>query len=155
MRKIFSFLAGLGIGAFSAYTVTKYFEPPQNEAEVDKYRVYYNLLCKWCSLEDEGRPVDALLEQAGYRRIAIYGMGHIGIHLFHVLKNTKIDVVYGIDGNTKCDIENLHVYSVEDDLPEVDAIVVTVPFAFLDIKRNIEKKINYPVISLEHILFEV
>jgi hypothetical protein len=47
------------------------------------------------------------------------------------------------------------VYSPEDSLKEVDAIVVTAIASFDEIKGNLSSKVDCPIISLEKILFEV
>jgi len=59
-------------------------------------------------------------------KIAIYGLGVVGRHLIQLLINYKLDFRYAIDRNAK----NLHmpyaVYSLEDKMPDVDVVVVTV-----------------------------
>ena len=154
-KKWIGFIAGLGLGACITYVITNYLNSPEPPKETKRYQSYYNMLAKWLEMEEKGKPVDVLLKEAGYKKIAVYGMGNIGKRLCKVLQNTEIDVEYGIDGQIVNDVEDVPVLSLDDVLPEVDAIVVTVPFAYVDIKKKIEEKIDYPVISLEHIIFEV
>lgn len=154
MKKLLSFLLGAGIGSVVAYTVTKYFEPHKLE-KGDKFKSYYNMLCMWLDSEENGKPVDLLLNKAGYETIAIYGMGNMGKRLYQKLKDTDVEVLYGIDSYVSNEVSGLNVLSIEDELPKVDAIVVTIPFAFEDIKNTMGKKVKCPILSLEHILFEV
>ncbi len=154
MKKIISFVLGASVGAWAAHTITKYFEPPRKE-KGDKYKSYYNMLTKWLELEEEGNPVDYLLKEPGYEKIAVYGMGNIGKHLCSVLKETDVEVVCGIDSYAENDVKDVTVFSINDELPEVDAIIVTIPFAFTEIQENLEKKVECPIVSLEHILFEL
>ncbi len=154
MKKIFHFFAGIGLGAAAAYTITNYFKPVE-DVKVDKFKSYYNMLSKWLELEEEGKSVDKLLQDAGYKKIAIYGMGNIGKRLCKVLKDTDISIEYGIDNFVVEDVDNVCIKCMDDVLPKVDAIVVTVPFAYIDIKKSLENKVEYPIVSLEHILFEV
>lgn len=154
MKKIAGFAAGVGIGSFIAYTLTKYFEP-RREEKTDKFKSYYNMLNMWIELEEKGRTVDVLLREAGYKRIAVYGMGNMGKRLCKVLRGTSVEVLYGIDSYAGGDFMGVEIKSAEDFLPEVDSVVVTIPFAFAEIKNKLEKKTECPVVSLEHILFEV
>ena len=89
------------------------------------------------------------------KKIAIYGMGNVGEHLYNVLKNTDIKVMYGIDSKAVDTDYEIKVYSPDYELPNVDAIVVTIPFAFTSIKDSLEQKTANEIVSLEHILFEV
>lgn len=153
MKKILPFTLGCMTGAGIVYTILKYFEKPTEH--IDKYRSYYNMQNQWTLQEDNGNPIDKLLKNRGYKKIAIYGMGNVGEHLFKTLKNTDIEVAYGIDGNAVDTDYEVKIYSPDDDLPEVDAIVVTIPFAYESIKNNLEEKTSNEIVSLEHILFEV
>ena len=153
MKKILPFSLGCIAGAGIVYTILKYFEKPTEH--IDKYRSYYNMQNQWTLQEDNGNPIDKLLKKRGFKRIAIYGMGNVGEHLFKTLKNTDIEVAYGIDGNAVDTDYEVKLYAPDDDLPEVDAIVVTIPFAYESIKNNLEEKTSNEIVSLEHILFEV
>ena len=153
MKRIVLFTLGCLTGSGIMYTILKYFEKPTEH--VDKYRSYYNMQNQWILQEDKGDTVDKLLKKRGYKKIAIYGMGNIGEHLYNTLKDTDIEVSYGIDGNAVDTDYEIKIYSPDDELPGVDAIVVTVPFAFEAIKNNLGEKTSNEIVSLEHILFDV
>ena len=153
MKKIIPFSLGCLAGGGLVYTLLKYFEKPTEH--VDKYRSYYNMQNQWIVQEDKGNPIDSLLKKQGYHTIAIYGMGNVGEHLLKELKNTDIEVAYGIDGNAVDTDYEVKIYSPDDVLPKVDAIIVTIPFAFESIKENLKGKTSNKIVSLEHILFEV
>lgn len=153
MRQFISFGLGIGIGAMISHTILKYFDKP--EENIDKYRSYYNLMNKWWEQEEVGRPIGLLLQEAGYKQIAIYGIGNIGERLNNSLRNSNIEVIYAIDKNASDSETGLKVYSSKDSLPKVDAIIVTIPFAYTNIKETLENHTDIPIVSLEHILFEV
>lgn len=145
----------IAVAAFwLGYTIGKYFEP-HKDVKVDKFKSYYNLLCKWLDLEREGRTADILLTELGYRNVAVFGMGNVGKRLVDSLDGTDVTVVCGVDSFSTNEENGLKVYSKKDVLPEVDAIVVTVPFAYESVKAELEKKNHVPIVSFEHILFGV
>jgi hypothetical protein len=82
-------------------------------------------------------------------------MSHVGELLLDELKDTDIKVAYGIDRKRSWNYTDIDVYSPEDSLKEVDAIVVTAIASFDEIKGNLSSKVDCPIISLEKILFEV
>ena len=65
-------------------------------------------------------------------------------------------VSYGIDrdiAGTVCRIDE--IYSLNDNLPAVDAIVVTPFYAFEAIKEQLEKKIDTGIISIEEVIWSI
>lgn len=83
-------------------------------------------------------------------------MAELGNRLFEELSGSTVSVDYGIDKDVCCTIARIDaVYSPEDDLPEVDAIVVTPYSSFDSIKGTLEKKIKCPIISLEEIIWSI
>ena len=71
------------------------------------------------------------------------------------LEKTNIQVAYAIDRNLDGVYANISIVSPEGILEEVDAIVVTAIASFDEIAEELYKKIKYPVISLEDILYEI
>ena len=91
-----------------------------------------------------------------YKKIAIYGMGEFANRLMEELKNSDVEVVYGIDKdvcNSTSRVRN--VYSLNDDLPQVDAIVVTPFYDMKSIKCDLKKKVDCPIVSLEEVIWSI
>ena len=88
----------------------------------------------------------------GYKSIAIYGMSHIGQRLIDDLEDTEIEVLYGIDRRAERMTYELDIYNPEDDLPEVDAIIVT-SYDFTEIRELLEEKVDCDIISFDEIIF--
>ncbi len=112
------------------------------------------LLLRWMQQREQGKHPDAYLLQKGYRRIAIYGMAMKGERLRNELEGTEVKVIYGVDRAKNAVTGDLPMYDLQDDLPPVDAIVVSVITEFLPIYRNLRKKTDVPILSLEELIFE-
>ena len=82
-------------------------------------------------------------------------MGYAGETLIDELKNTNTNVRYGIDKNADSLYSEVDIVTMEDELENVDAIVVTAITFFDEIAEKLEEKVDCPIISLEDILYEV
>ena len=94
------------------------------------------------------------LNANNYRKIAIYGMSHVGQALVNELKGTDIITAYGIDKNADSCYVDLDIFTINDVLKPVDAVVVTAVTFFDEIEKQIAQKLSCPIISLEAILYE-
>lgn len=119
-----------------------------------KYEYLYHLMHQWMTVHEMGISVSDLLVMAGYKRIAIYGMADVGKHLYHALRDSEIEICYGIDRGKCGKYENIEIKKPEEDLEEVDAIVVTAVVDYEEIKNGLQKKIDTAIVSLEEILYE-
>lgn len=127
----------------------------QKSQKVDKFKGYYNMLNQWLMLKQEGKSLDEYFKQNGYKTIAIYGMGEMGNRLYDELKNSDIEVKYAVDQNAAGTYSELDVIDVEDEYEEVDVIVVTATFAFDEINEELGKKVDFPVVSLDDVVYEI
>ena len=75
--------------------------------------------------------------------------------LYDELKNSGIKVKYAIDKNAESTYSELDIRTLKDELPFVDAIIVTAVFAFDDIEKEISSNVEYKVISLEDVVYEI
>lgn len=115
---------------------------------------------KWMSLENDQVKIQDYLCSSSIKRIAIYGMGFLGQHLYENLKPSKeIQVAYGLDRNAANIISDLKIYSLEDTPvleEEIDAIVISVCYRCGDIMRELKRKNNHiKILSLEKILDDI
>jgi hypothetical protein len=150
---VFSTMIGAVAGAIgSGYLKGK----TSNEKleKVDKFKRYYHMLNQWLMLKQENKSLEKYFIDYGYKKIAIYGMGEMGIRLFDELKETSIEIKYAIDKNGGCSYFDLDVYSLNEEFAEVDAIIVSAIFAFEEIKDDLLKKVDCPIVSLDDIVFE-
>lgn len=128
----------------------------KKELELDvKNDAILRLYSRWmCSVRD-GRSVAEYLEKKNYRTIAIYGMHYLGETLLDELSGSAVKVAYGIDKNTDQSSEDYKIYSPDEELPAVDAVVVTAFFYFDEIEKLLCDKMDCPVLSIEDILYEL
>lgn len=127
----------------------------QKKREKKSFYIWgFHILDKWLWLKNKKRSLITYFEDNEIKCIAIYGLGGIGRHLYEELRSQNITISYGIDQRAK-DIQDLdlEVKTLDDKLPEVDAVVVT-PVSFYEIEKEIYKKMGkeIAVISIEDIV---
>lgn len=120
-----------------------------NWSYIDKNNLHQNANILMKSAEAEA------LIRKGYRKIAIYGFGYMGMKLYKNLTGTAVDVVYAIDQNADNIQRDRYIeiplIQPSDELEQVDAIVISIPSAFNSIQSLLKKKISCPIISVEDI----
>jgi hypothetical protein len=114
-------------------------------------RTHDNLLEKWMCLRDEHIELSDFFKEKKLMKIGIYGMGRLGNHLLCELSASGIKVEYGIDKVPK-EHPRVKVYSLDDELPEVDAIVITVMGQYDDIAKLLDKKIQTELVTIEEVI---
>ena len=113
----------------------------------------YWLLHRWLQNTERGLSVADFFITRHYQRIAIYGISYLCRHLEAALQETKIELAYGIDRQGNSVTGNLKVYKLEDEFPTVDAVVVTIVNEFELVRRQLQKKLTCPIISLEEVIY--
>lgn len=121
----------------------------------DKHLALYLMMNQWVKVKQENKSIAEYLEKNGYRQIAIYGMNYVGQTLYEELKDTEITISYAIDKNADGILVPVDVLFPDDDLPEVDAVVVTAITFFDEIEEQLAGKMDCPIMSLEDLLYEV
>lgn len=126
------------------------------QALSDKHLDLYLLMNQWVHVKQEGKNLASYLQELNIKKIAIYGINYMGQTLIDELKETNIQVVYGIDRNADiimyADVDIFTPDMISDD---VDAVVVTAVNYFDEIEEELSKKLNCRIISLEDMLYEV
>lgn len=151
---VLSTLLGATVGTVGS-TMHGMKEVEKKEKKVDKFKSYYNLLLQWLEIKQEGKNLVSYFEENNYKKIAIYGMGELGNRLYEELKGTEIEVKYAIDKNAENTYSELDVYTIDEQLEEVDAVVVSAIFAFDEIEKELSDKVDCPIISLEDVVYEI
>lgn len=121
----------------------------------EKHLALYLMMNQWVKVKQEGKNLSEYFERNGYRRIAVYGMSYAGETLVEELEGTGIEVSYGIDQRAESLYVNLEVVTMEEELKEVDAVVVTAVTYYEEIAEQLGERVSCPVLSLEDILYEV
>ena len=120
-----------------------------------KHLLIMQMFNQWLIDKQEGKSLVKFFEDNGYKSIAIYGMSYLGERLLDELKDSEIEVRYAIDRNADNIYAGIEVKNLEDELPEVDAIIVTAVYYFDEIEDELTQLVDYPVISLEDVLYGV
>lgn len=121
----------------------------------EKHLSLFQMMNQWVRIKQEGKNLEEFFKQKGYKKIAIYGMSYAGETLVNELKNSDIDIVYGIDKNADAIYADMNVVTMEDALEKVDAVVVTAITFFDEIERMLSERMDCPIISLEDILYDI
>ena len=151
---VLALISGAGIGALMTRKLLNKSANGQDK-KLDKFKSYYNMLNQWLVLKQEGKSLTEYFVNNNINTIAIYGMGEMGNRLYDELKNSGIKVKYAIDKNAESTYSELDIRTLKDELPFVDAIIVTAVFAFDDIEKEISSNVEYKVISLEDVVYEI
>lgn len=156
-KPVISILSTLAGAALGACVVGKVSLDKTKKVQLmsDKHLSLFLMMNQWVKVKQEGKSLDVYFETNGYKKIAIYGMSYAGETLVDELKNTGITVAYGIDKRADSLYADLDIVTMEDDLGDVDAIVVTAITFFDEIEEQLLEKIDCPILSLEDILYEV
>jgi len=104
-------------------------------------------LCE-IDLEKIAITTGAFLRSRNIGKVAIYGMGKLGKWLIRVMQKVGIDVAYAIDkraGDIEC---YFPVFFPDDELPNVDAIIVSVYSEYTAIAPMLWEKTSTPIISI-------
>lgn len=158
MKKGVVALLSMVIGAVAGAAGVGYLSGKQVEqkaGKVDKFKGYYNMLNQWLTLKQEGKSLVEYFKQNDYKTVAIYGMGEMGNRLYDELKGSDIEVKYAVDKEAASTYSELYVKEMDDDFEAVDVMVVTATFAFDDIENEISEKVDFPIVSLEDVVYEI
>lgn len=138
----------LAIGKFATNKVEEI------QALSDKHLVLFKMMNHWVRVKQDGKALSSYFKQHGYNKIAVYGMSYAGETLVNELRDSEIEIAYGIDRKEEV-FSYIDVITMEGPLPEVDAVVVTAVTFFDEIEESLKEKVTCPIISLEDILYEV
>ncbi len=123
-----------------------------DKISADKFICYYNLLIRWVKLYQTGKSISDILNDNHIESVAIYGMKELGDLLYHELSKSNIVIKYMIDRDADYIFTDIDIYSPDDELEPVDAIIVTPVYYYSNISEKIKSKYSFPVISLYELI---
>lgn len=151
---ILSGVVGLVVGAETVSKIkTEEYLKMRDMSE--KHLELYLMMNQWVKIKQEGKNLAAYFKENGYRKIAIYGMSHVGKTLINELKGTEIEVAYGIDKKINGNCTDINIVSADEVLDNIDVVVVTAITFFDEIEDMLLSKVDCPIIALDDILFEM
>ena len=147
------FIIGLIIGAIGMIFRCG-FRVEKEIKEKNFYISYNELFNLWLYIELNNISFKNYFKKNGFHRIAIYGIGKLGVHLKREIERNGYEVAYIVDDGEKA-FYTYRIYSSRDNLPEADVIVVTPFLEYELIKKKISEKNNINIISLKEVLEKV
>lgn len=119
----------------------------EKEDIIDRYKMYQSILVQWLEVKQKGKSLATWFLKKGYRKIAIYGMGDLGNRLYCELLDSDVCVKYGIDKN-KGMYSKLQIIDADEITDDIDAIVVSVAYAYDAIEEDLSKRVNIPIVNI-------
>ncbi len=113
-----------------------------------KLGLFYRLLVKWVILKQKNISIKDYFRDRNVHSIAVYGMKEIGELICSELENTEIVVKYAIDKNADYFFSDTELRKPNDDLDPVDMVVVTVLVNNKKLIRELETRLNCPVVTI-------
>lgn len=120
----------------------------ESEKLAERYRCYWIVLHQWMLLRENGISIGEYLYQKGIRKVAIYGMGMLGLHLVKELENSPLEILCGIDRAAEELHQTFPLVTPGEPIGEVDAIIVTPVYAFDEIYTILQTKYHSKILSL-------
>lgn len=127
----------------------------RKEALSNKHLTLFALTCEWLYIRQKGKSLIAFFEDNEFKTIAVYGMSYLGERLVDELEGSSVEIKYAIDKNKKKKSEGLETICIQENMPEVDAIIVTAVTYFEAIEEELLKVTDVPIISLEDVINDV
>lgn len=125
---------------------------PINAADTAKEQKLKEIREIWLERDKDRISIPKLLMEKGIRSVAVYGMGYLGCRLYDELEGNGIDIRYVMDRELETIDGVLKVVRPDEDLPQADAIVVTVLEDTDRICASIESKGIDRVVTLTEVL---
>lgn len=117
---------------------------------------YEALLHNWICLKQQKVDFAEYFNKYGYQKIAIYGMGRLGMHLLNELRESSVTVCYGIDKNREKIQCEMDIYKPEQELSKrIDAVIITITNQYREIAEKLRKMLNCPMVSIEEVIQEL
>lgn len=120
------------------------------QKEIEKKQKTLFVLNSWVKKKLQNKSIRNYMKINNYHSVAIYGLGDLGKLLSDELKE-YVEISYGIDRRDL--IAEYPIYKIEDYLPDVDMVIVTVIDEFEEIKKSIKEKLCCPIYSIEDIIY--
>lgn len=120
-----------------------------------RWGVINDILDRWLYAVTHGQKTEDYFKAHGYNKVAIYGMHKVGGRLYGILKNTEIEVRFGVDKNAEryvYDIPLIKPDEIGDCIYDVDVIVATMANGYEAVKDMLYQKGFKAVISIDDVI---
>ena len=145
---------GKGIFILLGFGICKYFADKLNKEKdytIEKKNLYIQILDRLLVVRERGISLNKYLQEKNHKKVAIYGLGMIGSHLYEALKGTEVELI-GIDKSKVYNNFRMPIYKPDYNLNDIDLIIVT-PFDYKEIFHDLQKY-HKKIISIHQLLNE-
>lgn len=123
---------------------------------INMFKVYDYWLC----LSIRNVRIETYFYKRNYKSIAVYGINFFGNRLCDALSFSSVSVVFGIDRMAKSMEYDIPIFNLEDSellkcFDKIDVIVVTAINAYKNVREDLKRLCDKPIISLEKICLEL
>lgn len=119
----------------------------------EKAEAEINILCKFIDYYEKVDLFVGNLKNSA-KTVAIFGYSKIGRRLYCVMKKKELNVSYIIDRKGPGVFAPVKVYTIDEELPKVDIVIVTAINAYANVKDVLHDKTNAEIISFMEVLFQ-
>lgn len=148
---IFTLLFGLLSGAYGMAKICEKVLIKENN-RANKNGDNFRTVCKWMKAGQSHNYIEDYFVKRDIKEIAVYGLGELGLCLMRELKETNISIKFIIDRDKNKWCDSCPLFSVEEDLPGVETIVVTPISEYEEISRQLRDKTDARIVSLKEII---
>lgn len=120
-----------------------------------KYERYWKVFDAWMELREQGKNVGDYLKLYNIRKVAIYGAGMMGKHLITELCGNGVEVVCAIDRKAGVIESDVKLYTLENKLPDIEAVIITVLTEAEEIMNELKTKFNCRIFLLEKLIMNL
>lgn len=150
IKNIFFILSGIVIGA---YWMAKKCEEELicKEKRAQRNARSTKSACRWIRAIQDNKRIKDYFDNRNMNAVAVYGMGELGKCLVQEIEKSGIEIKCVIDRNKCINAYEYQIFSPDDDLPRVDAVIVTPVYDYKAISENLRKHTDAQIISLDDI----
>lgn len=121
--------------------------------ERDKFLDMYILLDKWMTLWEKGRNISEYFQRKGYKHMAIYGRGRIGIRAAKELMENGINICYFIDRNKQESPGSIKTVTPGELFEIKEPVLITlVKEEAAEVRKVLKQKGTTPVYFIEEVI---
>lgn len=121
----------------------------------EKQKKDTEILMKWLAIKNVPEALGNYLRSIGVYQVALYGYLHLGTVLQKELLHDGIAVDYVIDRKGSMLECPFPVYTIEDDLPDTDAVIVVPVGLYKIVEPILEEKTNVKVLDFCQMIEEI
>ncbi|MCI8505912.1 MAG: glycosyltransferase family 2 protein [Lachnospiraceae bacterium] len=125
----------------------------KRQENLDKFRKMFYVL-KDLSMAEEN-DLEHCLEKKGLYNIALYGGGYLGKYILKKLEKGRIKIHYIIDQNAAFLELGYPAFTLEEELEEVDAVIVTLVQKEEAVINGLKKKLRAVIVTVRELATEL